>query len=117
MTVDFNALRKPRTVTKSVEGVGDCTFRIMTGAMRQKYADNMLQLREKYKSDDQIGYAMLDIKSALIAITLVDTEGAPVFTSKDDVGDLLADTIDALYDAALDANGMSESARERAEKN
>jgi hypothetical protein len=118
MTVDFNALRKPRTVTREVANVGECTFKIMSGATRQAYINSLMDLKAKYPSDEDAQRARLDMYTSLIWRTLVNANDcSPVFVTQEEIGELEGDIIDELYIAAIDAQGMSTAAREQAEKN
>jgi hypothetical protein len=96
----------PRVLKSPVEGFGvEVSFRELTGARRRHWVQQFSGMGPATTPLDS-----LSMQEAFIADTLCDDGGALVQGATPVLQDLAASALDALFKAALRANGMQKDA-------
>ena len=105
-----------KTLVELPEFGGAVYVREMTAGDKDAWEDSLLRRR---KAEEEGAGGLHNFRAELLALVLVDADGAPLFT-RDDIEALAKKSARALepaFEVALRINGLTEAALEELEKN
>jgi len=109
-----------KTHVKDVKGIGEVRLKEMSGGDRDDYF-SLLTKAEKIKfMDEGKEIEVPDVKGVkpfVISRLLVDDNDKVMFTELEIATQFTPETMDALFDAISEINGIDEDAVDKAEKN